>query len=217
MNFKAVIFDLDGTLLDTLDDLADSMNSVLGKMSLPLHSLSDYKTLVGKGMRNLVTYALPPELRTTEKVDECYAWMFEEYGRRWDVKTHPYDGIAELLEALTEKRVRMAILSNKVDVITQAVVKKYLGNWRFEAVFGERDNIPRKPDPAGLVEIAGLMKLPSEEIICLGDSGSDMTAALSAGMYPLGALWGFRDEDELLSHGALKVIARPEELLALFR
>lgn len=109
----------------------------------------------------------------------------------------------------------MAILSNKIDVITQAVVNRYLGRWRFEAVFGEREGVPRKPDPAGLIEIAAIMDVVGPEIICLGDSGSDMTAASSAGMYPLGALWGFRDEDELLSHGALKVIARPSELLNL--
>jgi len=185
-------------------------------MSLPLHSQGEYKILVGKGMRNLVTSALPPELRTVDKIEQCYTEMFEEYGRRWDKKTLPYEGIEQLLDELGRKNIRAAILSNKLDTITQLVVKKYLGNWNFEAVFGEREGVPRKPDPAGLFEIADIMKLPPDEILCLGDSGSDMTAAISAGMYPAGALWGFRGRDELISHGALVVFEKPVDLLDLF-
>jgi len=216
MNFKAVIFDLDGTLLDTLEDLADSMNSVLESMSLPVHPLGNYKILVGRGMRNLVTSALPPELRNEKKIEQCFTAMFEEYGRRWDKKTRPYEGIDILLDALSRKQIKAAILSNKVDQLTQLVVKKYLGRWRFEAVFGERDGVPRKPDPAGLFEISQIMNITPGEILCLGDSGSDMTAAISAGMYPAGALWGFRDGEELISHGALKVFKNPVDLLEMF-
>jgi phosphoglycolate phosphatase len=216
MNFKAVIFDLDGTLLDTLEDLSDSMNSVLESMSLPVHPLSDYKILVGRGMRNLVTSALPPEMRAEEIIEHCYTAMFEEYGRRWDKKTRPYEGIDLLLDTLSRKQIKAAILSNKIDELTQLVVKKYLGRWRFEAVFGERDGVPRKPDPAGLFEIAGIMNIPPAEILCLGDSGSDMTAAISAGMYPAGALWGLRGGEELISHGALKVFENPVDLLEIF-
>jgi len=216
MNFKAVIFDLDGTLLDTLADLSDSMNSVLERMSLPSHHVSDYKILVGRGMRNLVTCALPAEVRTEETINQCYEAMFEEYGRRWDKKTRPYEGIEELLNELSRKKIRMAILSNKLDALTQLIVQKYLGRWEFEAVFGEREGVPRKPDPAGLFEISGIMNISPAEIICLGDSGSDMTAALSAGMYPAGALWGFRGREELFSHGAIKVFEKPVDLLELF-
>lgn len=216
MNFEAVIFDLDGTLLDTLEDLSDSMNSVLERISLPPHSLSDYKILVGKGMLNLVTSALPPEMRTEERIDQCYTAMFEEYGRRWDKKTRPYEGIDILLDVLNQKKIKAAVLSNKLDQLTQLVVKKYLGRWRFEAVFGEREGVPRKPDPAGLLEISDMMNVPPDAIICLGDSGSDMTAAIKAGMYPAGALWGFRGRDELLSHGALKLFEKPVDLLELF-
>ncbi len=216
MKFKAVIFDLDGTLLDTLEDLADSMNTVLSAMSLPLIPLNEYKILVGKGMRNLVTSALPAEMRSEELIDRCYSAMFEEYGRRWCVKTRPYDGIPELLDGLASQGIPAAILSNKMDEITQLIVKKYLGRWKFEAVFGEREGVPRKPDPAGLLEIAGITGIPAAGIICLGDSGSDMTAAIAAGMYPVGALWGFRSRSELVGHGAEKVIETPPELLAMF-
>lgn len=216
MNFKAVIFDLDGTLLDTLEDLSDSMNLVLESMSLPVHPLGDYKVMVGKGMRNLVTSALPPDMRKTDLIDKCYSAMFEEYGRRWDVKTSPYEGIDHLLNSLCQKNIRMAILSNKLDLLTQLVVKKYLGSWDFEAVFGEREGVPRKPDPAGLIEIAGIMNLSPGDVLCIGDSGSDMTAAINAGMYPAGALWGFRGREELISHGALRVFEKPVDLLELF-
>jgi phosphoglycolate phosphatase len=110
----------------------------------------------------------------------------------------------------------MAVLSNKLDHLTQLIVKKYLGRWDFDAVFGERDGVPRKPDPAGLFEISGIMNISPAEIICLGDSGSDMTAAISAGMYPAGALWGFRGREELVSHGAMRVFEKPVDLLELF-
>jgi len=216
MKFKAVIFDLDGTLLDTIEDLTDSMNTVLAGLELPLHSVSEFKKLVGKGMRNLVVSSLPESMQTDEIVDRCYNSMFETYGNRWDVKTRPYDGIPELLDSLTEKNIHLAILSNKIDKITQLIVQKYFPGWKFDAVFGERPGVPRKPDPAALNEIIQIMQLEPAEIICLGDSGSDMEAAIKAGAYPVGALWGFRDADELLSHGAKIMIKKPGELLELF-
>lgn len=213
MKFKAVIFDLDGTLLDTLEDLADSMNSVLRSLDLPLHSTGEYRYMVGRGIRNLVTMALPSSARDEETISKCYGLMFEEYGSRWDIKTHPYPGIPGLLDSLAEKNIRTAILSNKTDKITQLVVRKYLPKWKFEVVFGERPGVPRKPDPAALFEIMEIMSLSAEDIICLGDSGSDMEAAIKAGMYPAGALWGFRDAEELLSCGARTLIGSPGELL----
>ncbi len=216
MKFKAVIFDLDGTLLDTLEDLADSMNSVLEIMGFTQHTINDYKVFVGKGLLNLVTQALPPESRTEENINSSFTRMLKVYGSRWDVKTHPYKGIEELLDELTARKISIAILSNKVNAITQSIVEKYFGRWKFEAVFGERDGVPRKPDPAALFEIAEIMKIRNNEILCLGDSGSDITAAINAGMYPVGALWGFRTAGELLANGAAKVISEPGELVKLF-
>ncbi len=214
--FKAVVFDLDGTLLNTIEDIGNSMNLVLESMGFPLHTIPEYKILVGKGMHNLVTSSLPPDSRDNRTVDICFEKMFEEYSSRWGDKTHPYPGIPELLDSLTEKEIKLAILSNKTHPITLLVVDKFLHKWNFEAVFGERPGVPRKPDPASAFEVMEILNIPGEEIIYLGDSGSDMETANSAGMYAVGALWGFRNADELMEHGAKLMIQTPEELLKLF-
>jgi phosphoglycolate phosphatase len=215
MNYKAVLFDLDGTLLDTIEDLADSTNAVLKKSGYPEHSVEKYKQFVGNGIRMLVSRALPTEKREDDLIDAYTAAMCEEYSKRWHMKTKPYEGIPELLDSLSSRTIKMAILSNKADEFTQAIVKKFLANWTFQAVFGERPNLPKKPDPKGALEIAGLMKLSPKEILYLGDSGTDMETASAAGMFPVGASWGFRSTEELVGHGAQAVIKTPLELLEL--
>jgi phosphoglycolate phosphatase len=215
-NFKAVVFDLDGTLLDTIDDLGNSMNTVLASMGYPLHTIPEYKYFIGKGLRNLVTSVLPPEARDEKTIEHCLDKMFQEYGGRWGEMTLPYPGITELLDELTSRGIRLAILSNKAHLITMKVFDKYLSRWTFDAVFGERPGIPRKPDPTVAFEIIEMMQIPAGEIVYLGDSGSDMETANSAGMYAVGALWGFRNAEELMEHGAKLMIQSPEELLKLF-
>jgi phosphoglycolate phosphatase len=155
-------------------------------------------------------------VRSDKLVDECVKKMFIEYGKRWDAKTRPYAGIPELLETLSAHNIPMSIVSNKEDSFTIRVVEKFLGRWEFRAVFGERSGVARKPDPVSLLEAAGLMGLGCEDIICLGDSGSDMTAAINAGMLPVGALWGFRDAKELNDHGAKVLVKQPVEVAELF-
>lgn len=216
MIFKAVIFDLDGTLLNTIDDLGDSMNHVLESHGYPTHSIEQYKLKVGKGLRNLVTVSLPEQSRNDRTIDLCLENMRETYGSRWDNKTVPYQGIPELLDSLSEKHIRMAILSNKAHEMTLKITDRLLGKWKFESVFGERQGIPRKPDPASAVETLNILNINPEEVIYLGDSGTDMLTAKSAGMYAVGALWGFRDEYELSSHGAMMLIRKPSDLLILF-
>lgn len=216
MKYKGIIFDLDGTLLDTLEDLADSVNAILAGLGLPLHSLADYRYHVGKGMRSLITNVLPPELRDDKLIDECVGRMFVEYGRRWDARTHPYDGIPGLLDALAVRNIPMSIVSNKEHHFTLRVTEKFLGRWHFHAVFGERSGVARKPDPVSLLEAAGIMELRCGDIVCLGDSGSDMAAAVNAGMHPVGALWGFREAEELLSGGAKVLVKHPADLVKLF-
>lgn len=215
MKFKGIIFDLDGTLLDTLEDLADSVNAILAGLNLPQHSLDDYRYHVGRGMRSLITNVLPAEMRSDKLLNECVARMFAEYGKRWDAKTRLYEGIDGLLDTLTAHNIPMSIVSNKEHHFTLRVTEKFLGRWKFSAVFGEREGVARKPDPVSLFEAAGIMELKCEDILCLGDSGSDMAAALNAGMYPVGALWGFRDADELLVHGAKVLVKHPVEVAEL--
>ena len=215
MKFKAVLFDLDGTLLDTIEDLADSMNIVLTGMGFPTHEVAAYKYHVGDGVRELAVRALPKNHQDEETIKKCIAAMRQEYGSRWDKKTRPYPGIPGLLDALTARGIKMAVLSNKPDQNTKVVVAKLLPKWRFDYVAGERAGIPRKPDPGAALSIAEQLGIPPKEWLYLGDTNTDMKTAVGAGMYPVGALWGFRTADELLACGAKTLIEHPPGLLAL--
>ena len=213
--FKAVVFDLDGTLLDTLDDLADSMNYVLESNGFPIHDINEYKYFVGNGLRNLVTKALPIEHRNNEAIDSAFNNMLKEYNKRWYNKTIPYDGIPELLDKLSARGLKLAILSNKEHGITLKITEKFLAKWNFDVVFGERIGVPRKPDPTAALEIIKILNIHPDNIIYLGDSGSDMQTANNSGMYAIGASWGFRGTDELLKAGAQCIIDTPMELMGM--
>jgi phosphoglycolate phosphatase len=213
MNFKAVIFDMDGTLLDTLADLADSMNQVLKNFGFPEHPREAYKYFVGQGMDILVRKALPPEHLNESLVTQSIEAMREEYIKNWDRTTRPYPGIPEMLDALTRKGIPMTILSNKPHDFTRFVADKLLAKWTFPVILGARPEVPKKPDPAGALEIADSLKLPPKEILYLGDTGTDMRTATAAGMFPVGVLWGFRTASELTAEGAQVLIEHPQELL----
>ena len=217
MSFRAVLFDLDGTLIDTIGDLADSMNIVLARFGFSAHDEEKYKYYVGEGMENLVRRALPEAVRSDPAtIARCVSAMREEYGRRWKTRSKPYEGIPELLDSLTDRDIKMAILSNKPDDFTKSMVADLLQKWTFAVVLGERPTIPRKPDPIGAVEIVRHLRVPPAEFVYLGDTSTDMLTAHAAGMFPVGVLWGFRKADELMAHGARKLLSRPIELLGLF-
>ena len=215
MKYAAVIFDLDGTLLDTLQDLADAMNSVLKARGWPTHPNKAYRQFVGEGARNLVRRAVPPQQRTDAVIAGFLAEYQAAYRRNWNATTRPYDGIPELLDQLAARRIKMAVLSNKPEAFTHLCVQELLPRWKFEAVVGQIDSLPMKPDPAGPREIARMLDVPAKRFLYVGDSGVDMETAVNAGMFPVGALWGFRTKQELLKHGARKLVARPQELLTL--
>lgn len=215
-SFKAVIFDLDGTLLDTLVDLANSMNSVLKRYGYPMHPTEDYKYLAGGGVEELVIKALPDKATDKKIIEKIKNDLLQEYELHCCDTTHPYEGVSDLLYSLYEKRIRTAVLSNKQDRLTKLMIRRLLPIGKFEIVLGMRDNIPKKPDPTSAIEIASMMKLSREEFIFLGDSSIDMQTALSAGMYPIGALWGFRTKEELLTAGAKALIEKPLELMNFF-
>ena len=215
MSFKAVLFDLDGTLLDTIEDLADSMNCVLEGLGFPTHEVEPYKYFVGDGVENLVRRALPEGHRNEATVEKCAAAMNEEYGKRWGNKTRPYDGVPELLDELTARGVSKAVLTNKVQQFAQLTVAKLLSKWSFDLVAGARPSVPQKPDPTTALEIAGRLGFPPCEFLYLGDTNTDMKTAVAAGMCPVGALWGFRPVEELIASGAQVLIERPAALLDL--
>ena len=213
MNHKAIIFDLDGTLLNTIEDLTDSMNLTLNRFGFKGHDQEAYKYFIGDGIETLVKRALPPESRTPGIIAQGVEAMREEYALRWDIKTRPYPGIPELLDALSQKGWPISILSNKPDDSTRMVVAKLLPRWAFQVVLGARPSVPKKPDPTAALEIAGLLRLPPDQVVYIGDTGTDMKTAVEAGMYPVGALWGFRTAQELLVHGAKVLLEKPLDLL----
>ncbi len=216
MHYSAVVFDLDGTLLDTLADIAEAANRVLVKHGWPAHERDAYRQFVGEGVRVLFERSLPPDACTGERVAACADDFRAVYAECWNVHTRAYDGVAELLAALASRRVRLAVLSNKPDNFTKACVREYFSNLPFEMVLGQRDGVPRKPDPAGAAEIAAAMGLAPSRFLYVGDTAVDMQTAIAAGMFPVGVLWGFRPLAELQAGGARALLEHPSELLRWF-
>jgi phosphoglycolate phosphatase len=215
MRFKAAVFDLDGTLLDTLEDIADSMNCVLSRHGHPVHDTEPYKYFVGNGFRNLVIRALPENARSDIYVDNCYLEVREEYAKRWNNKTKAYPGISDMLDGLTSKGLKLSVLSNKSDDFAKQMIQQLLPRWRFYPVYGERPGVPKKPDPQAAIETAGILGVKPDECLYLGDTGIDMLTASSAGMFAVGCLWGFRKADELTANGADVLVREPFEVLQL--
>jgi phosphoglycolate phosphatase len=216
--FSAAIFDLDGTLLDTLEDLADSANEALAAAGYPQHPAAAYRTFVGEGMRVLMERIVPEEARQDrtglERLLCCYQAAYEQ---RWRNRTRPYEGIEDMLHALAAAGIPLTILSNKAQRYTEKCVAHHLARHRFRHVFGQRDEVPRKPDPAGAHEIAALLGLPAGDIAFIGDTRTDMETAVAAGMAAIGVAWGFRPVRELEESGAREVVSHPGELVRLFR
>ena len=212
---RAVVFDLDGTLLDTLEDIADSTNIVLKRSGFPEHKVEAYRYFIGDGVEDLASRTLPSDQQGPAMIAGVVSAIREEYRKRWADKTRPYDGIPEVLDALTIRGVKLTVLSNKPDDLTQLSVSKLLPRWRFELVIGAGPSVPKKPDPTAALEMAKWLNIPPGEFLLVGDADTDMKTAISAGMYPVGALWGFRTAEELLASGAEKLIESPMDLLEL--
>ena len=213
---RAAIFDLDGTLLDTLHDLADSANEALNTAGLPAHPVDAYRTFVGDGINMLVQRIIPANRCDDEMVAHVLGLYRAAYGRRWNSKTTAYAGIPETLHELSFKPVKLAVLSNKPQKFTELCIAHHLPGNPFLLVFGQRDNVPPKPDPAGALEIARAFQVPPGEVIFIGDTKTDMDTATAAGMRAIGVSWGFRPVEELRQHGAEVIINHPAELLELF-
>lgn len=214
--FKAVLFDLDGTLLDTLQDIADSANAALKQLGFDEHPTEAYKYFVGDGIEHLAERALPQSSRDNNTVATCLELIRSEYKRRWDVNTRPYSGIREMLEALRQRNIPTAILSNKPHEFTCRMIDEYFGDYSFTLVRGAIEGVPIKPDPTAALQITRQMGISPGEFVYVGDSSTDMQTAAAAGMYAVGVFWGFRTKDELIQTGAEVVIERPFELVALF-
>ncbi|GAB6112346.1 HAD family hydrolase [Desulfomicrobium salsuginis] len=213
MKYKAVVFDMDGTLLDTLEDLADAMNRVLEAKGLPVHPVDAYRFFVGSGARNLVLRTLPADRQ--DLAAECLQGFLKEYEANWRVKTRLYDGVAELLDVLAARSIPMAVLTNKPQEFAELCMGAFLPDWDFALTLGQMPGVPVKPDPAGPRQVIRHLGVAPEEILYLGDTDVDMHTAVGAGMFPVGVTWGFRPADELRASGAAVVIDHPMELLEL--
>ena len=213
MAVKAIIFDLDGTLVNSLEDLADSINHCLGVLGVPVHNTEDYKMMIGTGSRELCRKALPPD--RADLADKLLEMNLIRYAQHCFDKTKPYPGIVEALDELIRQGLHLAVLSNKPDNFVKLITRRIFGPDRFEMIAGQRDGLPTKPDPAGVLDILKRMQFTPDETLYIGDSGTDMTTALAAGTAAVGVSWGFRDRAELVAAGAHHIIDNPAQLLDL--
>lgn len=214
MQYKAVIFDLDGTLIDSLEDLADSVNIMLADYGFPTHAVEKYRYFVGNGSKKLMERTLPEEKAAfAEFVEEALAKYKAIYKNHLLEKTRPYKGVRELLAALKERHIPLAVCTNKHNEAALAIVKILFEQDTFAIVLGDRPGHAKKPDPATPLEIAASLGVKPEEVAYLGDTAVDMETAVRAGFLPVGVLWGFRPEKELLESGARVLLETPLELL----
>lgn len=213
--FQAILFDLDGTLLDTLADIANATNAALIRLGFPTHPRDAYRYFLGGGMDYLVRRAIPEGFNDTETLKKCHEAIIDEYRSRWAQNTRPYPGIAELLAELDKRGIVKAVLSNKPDDFTKRTVEKLLSDSHFDIIRGAKPEVPLKPDPTSATQIAAELDLPAGRFIYLGDSDTDMQTARAAGMFGAGALWGFRTAEELSAYGAQVLLKAPQEVLNL--
>jgi phosphoglycolate phosphatase len=213
---RAVLFDLDGTLLDTLEDLADSGNAVLLAHGFEAHSVGDYRTFIGDGMGKLVERIFPPgTVEDPSVLGQRLLEYMAAYNDRWRNKTRVYDGITELLVHLAGRGVKTGVLTNKAHPFAVKCVDAFFGDHPWDVVLGQREGVPRKPAAAGANDALLAMGVHSDEALFVGDSAVDMQTAVNAGIKAVGVSWGFRGREELVANGAAVVIDSPMELVGV--
>lgn len=209
----AVIFDLDGTLLNTLGDLRAATNHALEVRGLPPHSMEEIRQFIGNGIRLLICRAMPegtPEAEIDAALDDFKAY----YAAHIHDRTVPYEGIPQLLTALRKRGIKVAVLSNKIDSASQQLIE-YFFPGKTDVVFGEHVGVPRKPDPTSCRMVMQQLGVQPEQVLYVGDSGTDMQTAKNAGLYAVGVTWGFRSKEVLLEYGADILVHRPEQILQI--
>lgn len=215
MNCKAVIFDLDGTLLNTLGDIADAANRVLTQYGYPHHPQEAYLRFVGDGAKTLMARALPENQRLDDIIETCAREFITAYNERWHVATRVYPGIPDLLFALHRQDIGLSVVTNKPHRFAGVMMDHYFKDIPFHPILGQQDHIPKKPHPRQALTAAREMGVKPSACVFLGDSDVDIQTAQRAGMHPMGAGWGFRPARELTNAGAVKVLHHPMALLEL--
>jgi len=216
IEFHAILFDVDGTLLDTLADIAGAANAGLKQLGFPTHPIESYRRFVGDGAGCLARRVLPDDRQDDETVDRCRKVIAAEYAKCWADNTKPYPGVPEMLAELEARGIPMTMLSNKPHNATKTVVEGFFPDYHFRVVRGALPSVPVKPDPAGALQIAEELDIPPGRFVYLGDTDTDMRTAVAAGMFAAGALWGFRTAEELIANGAKVLVKTPQEVMNLF-
>ena len=214
MKYKGIIFDLDGTLVNSLEDISDAMNTVLTGLKYPTHTYDTYQYFIGSGLRNLVSKALPASNNSEVDIENCFNCMVTEYRDVCTIKTKPYAGILELLDNLKSQNIKLAVFSNKADELTKKIASEIFPDY-FDTAVGLSTEELKKPNPFEAISISKKWNLKPEEILFVGDSDIDMQTAVNANMFPVGVSWGYRTEDELISSGAKLVINNAVALVDL--
>ena len=212
---KLVVFDLDGTLINSLEDLADSANWMLLQHGYPTHPVDAYRYFVGDGMRKLIERILPLEERNDMRIEQCKAEFVAYYTIHMEDKTVVYPGMIELLKELKDRGLKIAVATNKVHIAVAPLMAKYFPGIRFDSMIAQREGIPVKPHPQIMYDILKETGCQPSETLHVGDTATDMRLAHSAGVTPVGVLWGYRPLEELQEAGAKFIIEKPEELLGL--
>lgn len=212
---KLVIFDLDGTLLNTIADLAQSTNHALAALGYPTHEVAEYNFMVGNGINKLFERALPEGEKTEENVLRVRQEFVPYYDRHNADKSRPYPGITELLDALQAEGLQLAVASNKYQAATKKLIAHYFPNIRFTAVFGQREGVNVKPDPTVVFDILKIARTSKEEVLYVGDSGVDMQTAKRAEVTACGVTWGFRPRTELETFQPDYIVDSAEEILRI--
>lgn len=213
MKYQAVMFDMDGTLADTLGDIAAAANHAFTQMGQPTHTLERFRYLAGQGLQRLFTDALPEaeHARAPE-----YMQHFRNYYAEHSMDTSTlYPGIADLLDAIIKREMKLVILTNKPDPAAHALTEKLMSQWDFDVVLGHREPYALKPDPASALAICDQLGVSPDQWLYVGDTNVDMHTAKNAGMFAVGVLWGFRDEDELRESGADVIVSNAQQIIDL--
>lgn len=212
---QLLIFDLDGTLLNTIDDLAIAANHALQQMQFPTHPVKAYPFFVGNGVKRLLERVLPTEHQNEETVTQLRQHFAQYYDNHLTVNTRPYNGIINLLDTLNNKGIKLAVASNKYHSAVVTIINHYFAHIPWVAVEGQKDIYPPKPHPAIVNDILDKCPTPIEQVLYIGDSGVDMDTATNAGIDSAGVTWGFRPVDELITHNATHIINTPNQILDL--
>ncbi|MDE6526780.1 MAG: HAD family hydrolase [Muribaculaceae bacterium] len=210
-----VIFDLDGTLLNTIDDLANATNHALRKLGFPTHGMWVYPNMVGNGVAKLIERALPDDSRSEKNINDALAAFREYYDENCCRYTRPYPGITELLEDLTAKGINLAVTSNKYQEAVTKIVSHYFPDANFRAILGNTDGMPRKPDPSIVFKALSMCPTAKAQVLYVGDSGVDMETARRACVESVGVTWGFRPIAELKDAYADHIVSTPRQIAEL--